>query len=158
MDIEKKLEIAYFNFFAKNCYFMDRIYKSLKIESRMKDMRIIENAIDEITNLLGVKQDNYGKILVATLEAVNNAITHGNKFNPLKSVFVEIKFERNEMEVTVTDEGTGFNPSTIPDPTKPENIEELSGRGVFLMTKLADAISFNEKGNSVTMKFKEVAN
>lgn len=137
---------------------MDRIYKSLKIESRMKDMRIIENAIDEITNLLGVKQDNYGKILVATLEAVNNAITHGNKFNPLKSVFVEIKVERNEMEVTVTDEGTGFNPSTIPDPTKPENIEELSGRGVFLMTKLADAISFNEKGNSVTMKFKEVAN
>ena len=123
----------------------------------MKNLRIIENAIDEITNSLRISQDNYGKILVATLEAVNNAITHGNKFDPFKTVFIEIKVEKNEMEVTVTDEGTGFNPYNIPDPTRPENIEELSGRGVFLMTKLADSISFNEKGNSVTMKFKEVA-
>jgi serine/threonine-protein kinase RsbW len=62
------------------------------------------------------------------------------------------------MIVTVTDEGPGFNPATIPDPTLPENIEELSGRGVFLMKKLADSITFNEKGNSVTMNFKEVTN
>jgi serine/threonine-protein kinase RsbW len=137
---------------------MGRVYKDLRIESKMENLRIIENAVDEITNSLGINQDNYGKIMVATLEAVNNAITHGNKFNQAKIVLVEIAVEKNEMIVTVTDEGTGFNPSKIPDPTKPENIEELSGRGVFLMTKLADSISFNEKGNSVTMKFREVAN
>ena len=137
---------------------MGRVYRDLKIESKMANLRLIENAIDEITNSLGINQDNYGKILVATLEAVNNAITHGNKFNPSKMVLVEITVEDDEMIVTVTDEGTGFNPTKIPDPTRPENIEELSGRGVFLMTKLADAITFNEKGNSVTMKFREVAN
>lgn len=135
---------------------MAKIYKRLKIESKMANLRIVENAIDEITNIAGIKQDDYGKILVATLEAVNNAITHGNKADPQKMVDVEIVMENSNIKITVTDEGTGFNPSSIPDPTKPENIEELSGRGVFLMSKLADSISFNEKGNSVTMNFKEV--
>lgn len=122
----------------------------------MNNLRIIENAVDEITGAVGIKQDNYGKILVATLEAVNNAITHGNKADSTKHVDVEITFEMNEMKIQVTDEGNGFNPDSIPDPTKPENIEELSGRGVFLMSRLADSIEFNERGNSVTMRFREV--
>lgn len=137
---------------------MAKMYKRLKIESKMNNLRIIENAIDEMTGTIGVNQDNYGKILVATLEAVNNAITHGNKTDPQKIVDVEIAFEENEIKITVTDEGNGFDPKKIPDPTMPENIEALSGRGVFLMTKLADSIDFNEKGNSVTMSFKEVTN
>lgn len=134
------------------------MYKRLKIESRLTNLRLIENAIDEVTGAIGVKQDNYGKIMVAALEAVNNAVTHGNRSDPNKIVDVEIAFEDNGINITVTDEGEGFNPKSIPDPTMPENIEELSGRGVFLMTKLADSIKFNEKGNSVTMSFKEVTN
>jgi len=135
---------------------MAKMYKRLKIESRMSNLRIIENAIDEVTGAIGIKQDDYGKIMVAALEAVNNAITHGNKANPQKLVDVEIDFDNDEIRITVSDEGEGFRPDKIPDPTLPENIEELSGRGVFLMTKLADSIKFNEKGNSVTMSFKEV--
>jgi len=137
---------------------MAKMYKRLKVESRMSNLRIIENAIDEMTGAIGINQDNYGKILVATLEAVNNAIKHGNKDNPQKLVDIEIEYENNEIRISVTDEGEGFNPAVIPDPTMPENIEELSGRGVFLMTKLSDSIKFNEKGNSVTMSFKEVSN
>ena len=137
---------------------MAKMYKRLKVESRMSNLRVIENAIDEMTSAIGINQDNYGKILVATLEAVNNAIKHGNKDNPQKFVDVEIEYDKDEIRITVTDEGEGFNPAGIPDPTMPENIEELSGRGVFLMTKLSDAIKFNEKGNSVTMSFKEVSN
>lgn len=137
---------------------MAKMYKRLKVESKMTNLRIIESAIDEMTGAIGINQDNYGKILVASLEAVNNAIKHGNKDNPLKLVDVEIEYENDEIRITVTDEGEGFNPAGIPDPTMPENIEELSGRGVFLMTKLSDSIKFNEKGNSVTMSFKEVSN
>jgi serine/threonine-protein kinase RsbW len=137
---------------------MAKMYKRIKIESRMNNLRIIENAIDEMTGAIGINQDNYGKILVATLEAVNNAINHGNKADPEKLVDVEIEFVNNEIRVTVSDEGEGFDPKKIPDPTLPDNIEELSGRGVFLMTKLADSIQFNEKGNIVTMSFKEVSN
>ncbi|MBW6500457.1 MAG: ATP-binding protein [Bacteroidales bacterium] len=135
---------------------MTQLYKRLKIESVMANMRVVEKAIDEVTASLGIKADDYGKILVATLEAVNNAITHGNKTNPQKLVDVEIKYEKNKILITVTDEGPGFDPESVPDPTKPENIEELSGRGVFLMSKLADKIDFNKKGNSVTMTFREV--
>jgi serine/threonine-protein kinase RsbW len=137
---------------------MAKMYKRLKVESRMNSLRIIENAIDEMTGAIGINQDNYGKILVATLEAVNNAIKHGNKDNTQKMVDVEIEYEKDEIKITVTDEGEGFDPARIPDPTMPENIEELSGRGVFLMTKLSDSIRFSEKGNSVTMSFKEVSN
>ena len=137
---------------------MAKMYKRLKIESKMSNLRVIENAIDEMTGAIGINQDNYGKILVATLEAVNNAITHWNKSIDHKLVDVEIEFENNQIKISVTDEGEGFDPKKIPDPTMPENIEELSGRGVFLMTKLADSIEFNEKGNSVTMSFKEVSN
>lgn len=134
------------------------MYKRIKVESRMSNLRVIENAIDEMTGAIGINQDNYGKILVATLEAVNNAIKHGNRDNFQKLVDVEIEYDKDEIRITVTDEGEGFNPEGIPDPTMPENIEELSGRGVFLMTKLSDSIKFNEKGNSVTMSFKEVSN
>ena len=136
---------------------MAKLFKKMKIESTMSNLRIIENAIDEITGSIGISQDNYGKVMVAALEAVNNAITHGNKADPQKFVDVEIEFDNNEIIITVTDEGSGFKPEKIPDPTLPENIEELSGRGVFLMKKLADSIKFNEKGNSVTMSFKEVS-
>ena len=72
---------------------MAKMYKRLKIESRMSNLRVIENAIDEMTGAIGVNQDNYGKILVATLEAVNNAIVHGNKSISHKLVDVEIEFE-----------------------------------------------------------------
>jgi len=132
------------------------MYKRLKVESKTSSLRLVENAIDEMTGNIGINQDNYGKILVATLEAVNNAIKHGNKEIEDKLVDIVIEFDENELRITVTDQGNGFDPARIPDPTLPTNIEALSGRGVFLMTKLSDVITFNEKGNSVTMTFKEV--
>jgi serine/threonine-protein kinase RsbW len=130
--------------------------KKFKIESNISNLRIVENAIDEISTEIGFNQDNYGKILVSTLEAVNNAIIHGNKKDESKNVEIEISFKRNILSISVSDEGKGFKPKEIPDPTKPENIENLSGRGVFLMSKLADKIEFNDTGNKVTMSFKDI--
>jgi serine/threonine-protein kinase RsbW len=133
-----------------------RMNKKFKIESNISNLRIVENAIDEISAEIGFNQDNYGKILVSTLEAVNNAIVHGNKKDESKSVEIEISFKKNILRISVEDEGKGFKPKEIPDPTKPENIENLSGRGVFLMSRLADKIEFNNTGNKVTMSFKDI--
>ncbi|RPI70748.1 MAG: ATP-binding protein [Ignavibacteriales bacterium] len=130
--------------------------RKIKIGSKLSNLRIIENAIDNITFKTGINQDNYGKILIGTLEAVNNAIVHGNKSDESKSVEVNIILDSKNLEVTVTDEGKGFKPSEVPDPTKPENIEALNGRGIFLMSKLADDIQFNKKGNQVKLIFKNV--
>lgn len=130
--------------------------KRLHIASEISNIRAVEIAIDNITGEADISQDNYGKILIATLEAVNNAIIHGNKSVRTKHVDVEILLEGNKLVITVTDEGKGFRPKEVPDPTKPENIEAIDGRGVFLMSKLADEIEFNKKGNSVKMTFKNI--
>jgi len=133
------------------------MYKKIRIESQVANLRIVENAIDETTSVIGISQDNYGKILVSAMEAVNNAILHGNKSNPEKNVDIEISFESDILNIIVTDEGPGFRPDKVPDPTTPENIEELNGRGIYLMSHLADKIVYNKKGNSVTMTFKNIS-
>jgi serine/threonine-protein kinase RsbW len=130
--------------------------RKLKIGSEISNLRIVEKAIDEVSAELGVKEDYYGKILVSTMEAVNNAIMHGNKADIKKYVEIEFLYEKKELFISVQDEGQGFKPKEIPDPTKPENIEKFHGRGVFLMSKLADSIIFNKRGNRVTMSFKDI--
>jgi serine/threonine-protein kinase RsbW len=132
------------------------MYKKFEIESKVKSLRIVEKAIDEITGELSISPDDYGKILVSTLEGVNNAIMHGNHSDPEKKVEIEISSKERELKIKITDEGSGFIPKKLPDPTVPENLESLNGRGVFLMSKLADKIKFSKKGNSVTMIFKNV--
>ena len=86
------------------------MYKRLKIESSINNLRIVENAIDEVMNEIGITQENYGKILVSTLEAVNNAIMHGNKFEKEKIVDVEISFKNEKLKIKISDEGKGFIP------------------------------------------------
>jgi serine/threonine-protein kinase RsbW len=128
--------------------------RKLKIGSKISNLRIVETAVDEVSNQIGINQDNYGKIMVSIMEAVNNAIVHGNKSVESRTVEIEISYEKNWLEVTVEDEGSGFNVNKVPDPTNAENIEKSNGRGVFLMSRLADKIAFNERGNRVTMSFK----
>jgi len=132
------------------------MYKTIRIESTSENLRIVENAIDEATTILGISQDSYGKIMVSTMEAVNNAILHGNKSDPAKIVNIDISFKSRALKIKVVDEGPGFRPENIPDPTIPKNIEALNGRGVYLMSHLADKIRFNKKGNAVTMTFKNI--
>jgi serine/threonine-protein kinase RsbW len=130
--------------------------RKLAISSEIVNLRVVEKELDDLSLELGIAEDNYGKIMVCAMEAVNNAIIHGNKSDKGKSVKIVMKNEGNELIITVEDEGSGFKPAEIPDPTKPENIEALSGRGVFLMSRLADKIEFNDKGNIVIMHFKEI--
>jgi serine/threonine-protein kinase RsbW len=139
-----------------NRHFELEMLKKLDIKSKLSNLRIVENMIDTITQNAGVNKDNYGKIMVSTMEAVNNAIIHGNKSDENKSVYIEFLLKKNIIQITITDQGIGFRPDKVPDPTKPENIELINGRGVFLMKKLADEIKFNEKGNSVKMTFKNI--
>ena len=127
--------------------------KKITIASDLENLRMVEIAVDEITVSANVLHAAYGKIMVAILEAVTNAITHGNKFSPDKSVDITLVCKDGKFSVTVKDEGPGFSPNEIPDPTLPENLEKFHGRGVFLMKKLADEITFNEKGNEVTFVF-----
>ncbi len=130
--------------------------KKIRIESEISNIRIVENAIDDAIGEIGISKESYGKILVSTLEAVNNAIIHGNRSNPAKKVDILISYKIDVLTIKITDQGNGFKPEEVPDPTYPENLEALNGRGVFLMMRLADEIKYSKKGNTVTMIFKNI--
>ena len=109
--------------------------------------------MDEVSEACSMSSQVYGNVLIATLEAANNAILHGNKLNVGKDVNIAFKWTTVKLELEVTDQGKGFNYSDIPDPTEPGNVEKVNGRGVFLMQKLSDGITFKENGRIVNLTF-----
>ena len=102
-----------------------------------------------------IKQTGIGliEVLIATVEAVNNSIVHGNKEDESKNVKVDFQVDEDYISIFIEDEGPGFNFYNVPDPTTPENIENISGRGVYLMKHLADDVIFHGRGNKVEIRF-----
>jgi len=88
---------------------------------------------------------------VGLSEALSNAMLYGNDRDPGKRVRVEVTVRQEQVTARVTDEGTGFDHATVPDPTLPGNLSKPGGRGIFLMRSLMDEVQFNDEGNSVTL-------
>ena len=88
---------------------------------------------------------------VGLTEALANAMLYGNARDPRKKVRIEAHVTAQVITVRVTDEGRGFNPAAVLDPTLPRNRTRAGGRGIFLIKKLMDRVEFNESGNSITM-------
>ena len=128
--------------------------KELVIKSSPDKIREVEDLIEEVREILQFKDDVYGNVMVAITEAVNNGILHGNSSDIDKSVFIKVcLMNQYRLLVSVEDEGPGFDPDALSDPTAPENLEKIGGRGVFLMEALADEISFSNEGRRVEMIF-----
>ena len=87
---------------------------------------------------------------LALEEGLANAIKHGNKMDPEKTVTVECFLNGDIVRVVIQDEGPGFDPNDVPDPTLPENLDKPSGRGVMLMKAFMDDVLYNETGNQLT--------
>ncbi|MBA7571741.1 Anti-sigma F factor [subsurface metagenome] len=126
----------------------------VKIASKQENLTEVEKLVDEFNEIEELNESLYGKVLLATIEAANNAIVHGNKLDPEKTVMVEIRKGKDRIEIYVEDQGEGFNYMRIPDPTAPENIENIHGRGVFLMKQLSDEVNFYKNGTKVQILFK----
>lgn len=99
----------------------------------------------------GFANDAAFAIRLALDEALSNAIRHGNHGDPDKHVTIEYRFTDQAFLASVADEGIGFTPDAIPDPTKQENLERPCGRGVMLMKAYMSEVSFNARGNRVTL-------
>lgn len=127
--------------------------KELVIKSRFENLRIVEKFVDDVSADLSLTDEIYGNLLIATLEAANNAIVHGNKGQEEKNVDIKFIKDNKSIVLRVQDQGNGFDYRNIPDPTAPENIEKINGRGVFLMQKLSDGIEFFENGRIVQLTF-----
>ncbi len=125
----------------------------LNISSSSENIRLVERLVEDVCDVFNINEDNYGNILIAVTEAVNNAIYHGNKGNPEKNIKIGFESKDKEIKFSVTDEGNGFDFNNLPDPTDPINIDKPNGRGVFLMKHLADKIEFNNNGQEVLLTF-----
>lgn len=131
-----------------------KMLKQLVLDSNPEVIHMVESAVDEIKNDLDFKDDVYGNVMVAVTEAVNNSVVHGNKNDESKKVFIDFEMSGSyRLLVRVRDEGPGFDPSKLSDPTAPENLENIGGRGVFLMEHLSDSMSFSDDGTQVEMIF-----
>ena len=127
---------------------------TLEIKSDPKNVSFIEPYVNQIVEAYGVDTEMYGNILISLTEAVNNAIIHGNDHDESKAVRVRLRRDDKRLVFLVSDEGSGFNFNDLPDPTAPENILKLGGRGVFLMRQLADLVIFSDEGSTVEVQFK----
>jgi serine/threonine-protein kinase RsbW len=127
---------------------------TLQLPSKLESINELEKLIESIADKYHVSEDTFGNMMTCLNEVVNNAIVHGNKLDPDKKVIINVEIDNKRVIWTITDEGPGFDYVHLADPTAPENIENLSGRGVFIIKMLADQCVFNAAGNEVELLFK----
>jgi serine/threonine-protein kinase RsbW len=115
----------------------------LKFRSRIEAVGEAAAAVSEFINRLGFSEDVTFGIDMAVREAVTNAVIHGNKLDDAKVVEIKLRNTLEAFEITVHDQGAGFNPNNVPDPTKEENILRTSGRGIFFMRNFMDEVDWS---------------
>jgi serine/threonine-protein kinase RsbW len=135
---------------------MDAAGTLVRVETRIpSDIGAIEEAVELIVRhcLSGttVTQRLRFNLCVALSESLANAIICGNQEDPVKWVEVRAELRPETIVVHVTDEGDGFDPASVRDPTSPDDLEEPCGRGLFLIRSLVDEVRFNPKGNSICL-------
>jgi len=116
---------------------------NLEIESDPNNLITVEEFVNYFAKDLGVGDERMNGLLLSVTEATTNAIIHGNKCNLNKKVTIDVVAENNEIKIKVKDEGTGFDPGKVPDPTEPQNLLKDSGRGVYLMKVYMDDLKYN---------------
>lgn len=155
----------------------DRTTAEFVLDNRSSTVTALVSYVRETLQLLRFSdQGTIIRTCVALTEALDNALYHGNlelsselrkgsgeaweaavaerrQLSPYKdrSIFVRAELSRQQVSVTIRDEGPGFDPSKLPDPTEPDNIESVCGRGVFLVRTFMDEVHYNDKGNEITL-------
>ncbi len=125
--------------------------KDVRIPSDTEAGRaIVEEILAELRKRAWPEGDIFA-VHLALEEAIVNAIKHGNQLDTDKMVEFQCRLGAEELCVRVADEGPGFDPNAVPDPTLDENLACPSGRGVMLMRGFMDTVEFNERGNAVQM-------
>lgn len=124
---------------------------SESIPSGLKEVNSFVGRVARDLETAGLSQSDVFDIKLALEEAVTNAMRHGNMLDHSKRVAVVIEVSARDVSVDVRDEGAGFDPSALPDPTHADNVGKPSGRGVFLMKRLMDKVEYYDGGSGVRM-------
>lgn len=127
------------------------MHNRMVIASRFADVAAVQDAIVDAAATRGFNETQIFAIKLALEEALTNAVKHGNKLDPAKQVSIDYHVTEDEVRITICDEGGGFHPEQVPDPTLDANLEKPCGRGVMLIKAYMTKVSFNDAGNCVTM-------
>lgn len=119
------------------------------------DLALVGDAVELVTRhcdvgVLSPRRLQFN-LRTALAEALANAIAYGNHHDRTKLVRVEISLGREAVRIVVADDGAGFDPAQVPDPTVPANVAREDGRGLFVLRHLVDQMAFNERGNTVCL-------
>ncbi|HEU4766436.1 MAG TPA: ATP-binding protein [Pyrinomonadaceae bacterium] len=125
----------------------------LSLPSRIETVATAAAAVAEFVNRSGISEEAAFGIDMAVREAVTNAVLHGNRQDESKTVDVTLKSSPDAVEISVHDQGAGFNPDEVPDPTAAENILKSSGRGIFFMRNFMDEVDWSIRpGGGTTVR------
>jgi len=126
-------------------------FTDVTIPSDPNEARRLQDDIEGQLQALNAADPDIFAIRLALEEALVNAIKHGNQMDRNKKVQISYRFVADRFEIHITDEGPGFDPSDVPDPTAVENLERPCGRGLLLMRHCMSEVAFNDRGNGVSM-------
>jgi serine/threonine-protein kinase RsbW len=126
----------------------------LSIPSSRKNISLVEKFFHAVNDRFQLPEEKLHALLVSVTEAVNNGIIHGNKNDETKHVTLTCTMKGKTLTVKVKDEGEGFKPEEIANPLHEENLLNTGGRGVFLMKAFMQSVTYNKKGNEVTLVMK----
>ena len=125
----------------------------LTLPSRIETVAKAANAVADFVSRSGISEELAFGIDMAVREAVTNAVIHGNEQDEQKAVELTLKSSPEAVEITVHDQGQGFSPEEVPDPTEEENILKTSGRGIFFMRTFMDEVTWSIRpGGGTTVR------
>lgn len=125
----------------------------LAIESSYDSLERVSDFVEEAAEKIGITEEESADLMISVMEAVNNAIQHGNREDAGKKVHIKIQPGPSCITVWVRDEGEGFDLDSVPDPRDPENLLNASGRGILMMKAFMDQVEYprDESGRLVKM-------
>jgi serine/threonine-protein kinase RsbW len=118
--------------------------RSFRLSSTMESVGELEAAADQLATEAGLNEDERFHIAMAVHEAAINAVLHGNEYNPSLHVEVSMENTGSDLVFIIADQGHGFDPNSLPDPSAPENLLRGTGRGIFLIRSLMDEVHFRQ--------------
>jgi len=126
-------------------------FTDVTIPSDTAEARRVQEAIEAQLSARQFTDKEIFSVRLALEEALVNAIKHGNQMDRSKKVHVSYRFHQERFEIHIRDEGTGFDPTDVPDPTAVENLDRPCGRGLMLMRHYMTEVHYNDRGNTVSM-------
>jgi len=127
---------------------------ALRIPSRLELLGVLDKVVEGIADQMEFEDMDRDAIAIAVVEAGTNAIQHGHYTDPQKPVDIIFELSKDQLVITIRDEGTGFNPDIVADAAPPPDLLSTRGRGIFIMRSMMDDVTFDFTDGTVVRMVK----